>query len=84
VQGSTWARYPGALVVVLAGTVPAGDNTEHLPVDLDAPADRPTIMGYETVQAVPLSVNELGLPVSPVWVAWKPMPTDPFAGMLAL
>jgi hypothetical protein len=25
------------------------------------------------VQAVPFKVKELGLPVLPVWVAWKPM-----------
>ncbi len=37
-----------------------------------------------TEQAVPLRVNEAGLPVLPVWVAWKPMPTDAFGAMAAL
>ncbi|GAB3838964.1 hypothetical protein GCM10029963_05640 [Micromonospora andamanensis] len=37
-----------------------------------------------TVQAAPLRVNEPGLAVLPVWVAWKPIVSDPLGGMLAL
>ena len=35
-------------------------------------------------QDAPLRVNEAGLAVLPVWVAWKPMLTEPLAGMAAL
>jgi hypothetical protein len=37
-----------------------------------------------TVQAAPLRVYEVGLPVLPVWVAWKPMRIDVPAAMPGL
>jgi hypothetical protein len=37
-----------------------------------------------TVQAVPLSVNEVGRPVLPVWVAWKPIPVEAFGASVPL
>ena len=36
------------------------------------------------MQAAPLRVNEVGLAVLPVWLAWKPMSIEPPAGMAAL
>ena len=36
------------------------------------------------LQAVPLSVNPLGAPLLPVWVAWKPMVVEPPGGMVPL
>ena len=36
------------------------------------------------VHAEPLRVNDDGLLVSPVWVAWKPMPTDALGASAAL
>lgn len=35
-------------------------------------------------QAAPLRVNPLGAVLLPVWVAWKPMLTEPPGGMVAL
>jgi hypothetical protein len=35
------------------------------------------------VQDMPLRVKELGLPVSPVWVAWKPMVVEAFGAIMA-
>jgi hypothetical protein len=37
-----------------------------------------------TVQAAPLRVNEAGLPVFPLWAAWKPMRIDVPAAMPGL
>ena len=37
-----------------------------------------------TAQVVPLRVKEAGGAVSPVWTAWKPMPTDAPGAMVAL
>ena len=42
------------------------------------------VVGQTLVQAAPLRVNEVGLAVLPVWVAWKPMLTDPPAAMAPL
>jgi len=36
------------------------------------------------VQATPLRLNDDGAAGSPVWVAWKPMPIEPPAGIAAL
>ncbi len=46
--------------------------------------DNPAPVGQATLQAAPLRVNEAGLPVLPVWLAWKPMLTDPPGAMLPL
>ena len=51
-----------------------------------APEENPltTIRPYTTAQVTPLRVNAVGLPLFPVWLAWKPMLTEPFAAMVAL
>jgi hypothetical protein len=36
------------------------------------------------LQVAPLRVKAAGRPVLPVWVAWKPMPTEVFGAMVAL
>src|SRR4051794_3113756 len=40
--------------------------------------------GQATEHAIPLSVNAVGRPVSPVCVAWKPKPADAPAAIVAL
>lgn len=39
---------------------------------------------FAMVQVLPLSVKDAGLPVLPVWVAWKPMLMDAFAAIVEL
>ena len=36
------------------------------------------------VQVVPLRVKDAGVPVLPVWVAWKPIVIDAFGAIAAL
>ena len=37
--------------------------------------------GQESAQAAPLRVNEVGVAVLPVWLAWKPKEVEPPAGI---
>lgn len=42
------------------------------------------ITGQATVQAALFDVNAAGRALLPVWVAWKPMPTEAFGARLPL
>jgi hypothetical protein len=57
------------------GGAPAAEGATGAPVGSpDQPVE----------QAVPLSAKEDGLAVLPLWLAWKPMPIEPPAGIAAL
>jgi len=50
----------------------------------EAGGERRRAAGQALPQVLPLRVKPVGLPALPVWVAWKPMLTEPFGGMAAL
>ncbi|SCL44099.1 hypothetical protein GA0070606_0137 [Micromonospora citrea] len=74
-------RMSGCRAGAVAAVAPSGRVAAGVPLRSPPAAAR---AGQVTAQVEPFSANEVGPPVSPAWVAWKPMFTDAFGAMVAL